>query len=372
LNRRWLRRLLMAAGTLLGLLALAIAIAAASSWRCRLQGAIHPPAAQPQKRRALTSSISGYTRPEDETFLSYPEWYIVWSYEEKADFQRDHLPSSFSYFGAVAQYWNSYCCISRLARGKYGFNPGEQVMLVVIGSSFSAEYILKGAYENTIGRFSEWSSHHQPVEEDRYAASVARDYADFVHVRPFYEFHFANRIEGVWSATRWWGAHPLRKWERKLFLTLDYTVEAFYCWVIEKLTHLTYGHEPAETYAWVESADERFLRQLSHVRVVRQAYSGAFILAMPRYQEFTAVAARLAERNAHFVEIAGNSQIILSVLAPQTWRYNNRYGKELFAAPLLTRPDKQRVVLGCEVRALDQLLLSLRSEPVIIEHVYDY
>ena len=71
-------------------------------------------------------------------------------------------------------------------------------------------------------------------------------------------------------------------------------------------------------------------------------------------------------------EIAGNSQIILSVLAPQTWGYNNRYGKELFAAPLLTRPDKQRVVLGCEARALDQLLLSLRAEPVSIEHVYDY
>ena len=117
---------------------------------------------------------------------------------------------------------------------------------------------------------------------------------------------------------------------------------------------------------------ERFLRQLSHVRVVRQADSGAFILAMPRYQEFTAVAARLADRNALFVEIAGNSQIILSVLAPQTWGYNNRYGKELFAAPLLTRPDKQRVVLGCEARALDQLLLSLRAEPVSIEHVYDY
>ena len=60
----------------------------------------------------------------------------------------------------------------------------------------------------------------------------------------------------MWSATRWWGAHPLRKWERKLFLTLDYTVEAFYCWVIEKLTHVTYGHEPAETYAWVESAEK--------------------------------------------------------------------------------------------------------------------
>src|SRR2546422_9991778 len=83
------------------------------------QGQIHPPTPRPQERNAPTAAIKDYSRPEDDTYLSYPEWYIVWSYQEKADFQEKHLPSGFPYLGAVSQYWNSYCCISRLTRGKY-------------------------------------------------------------------------------------------------------------------------------------------------------------------------------------------------------------------------------------------------------------
>ncbi len=362
----------MAGGVLLGLLVLAIAVAAASNWRCRLQGAIRSPAPRPHDGRADTAAIPGYARPEDDTFLSYPEWYIVWSYQEKADFQRDHLPSRFPYFVAVAQYWGSYCCIARLTRGKYAFNAGEHFMLVVIGSSFSAEYLLKGAYEKTIGRLSEWSSHGQPVEEDQYAAAVARDYANFVHVRPFYEFRFAPRLGGMWAATSLWGPHPLRKWERKLFLSLDYAMEAGYCWLIEQLTHFTYGYEPDDTHAWVENVDESLLRELSHSRPIAPAGPNAYLVDLPRYQEFTSAATRLAERKGRFLDIAGNSQILVSVLAPQSWRYDNRYGAELFSSPVLTQSGRQRVVIGCEVSALGELLLALRSQPVNLEHVYDY
>ena len=100
---------------------------AVSGWRCDLQGEIHPPLARPAERKSATADIKDYSRPEDDTYLSYPEWYIVWSYQEKADFQQSHLPSGFPYFGAVRQYWSGYCCISRLTRGKYPFNAGEQV-----------------------------------------------------------------------------------------------------------------------------------------------------------------------------------------------------------------------------------------------------
>ena len=99
------------------LLFILIGVEVAISWRCDLQGQIHPPTARPQERNAATAGIKDYSRPEDDTYLSYPEWYIVWSYQEKADFQEKHLPSGFPYLGAVRQYWNSYCCISRLTRG---------------------------------------------------------------------------------------------------------------------------------------------------------------------------------------------------------------------------------------------------------------
>jgi hypothetical protein len=351
---------------------LAVAALVVTSWQCELQSEIAAPTPVPPERKAATAGIKDYSRPEDDTYLRYPEWYIVWSYQEKADFQEKHLPSGFPYFGAARQYWNSYCCISQLMRGKYAFNGGEQLMLVIIGTSFSVEYLLKGIYEKTIGRWSEWSSGGQPVEEDQYAYQVAREYADFVHIRPFYEFHFARQVKGLWSRTPFWGAHPARKWERRTFLTVDYTFEAFYCWLIQIATHLTYGEEPADTYAWIDNANETLLQQLPRVKILKQAGAQAFILDMPRYQEFTALAVELTDRDIHFVEIAGNSRITISVLAPQSWHYDRPDAQLRFSAPILTRPEWKRDVLGCDVALLSAVVKTLRSEGIGIEHIYDY
>lgn len=370
--RRWLRRLVRFLCACFVLLLVLIGAEIAIGWRCDLKGQISSPIPQPPERKAATGSIAGYSRPEDETYLSYPEWYIVWSYQEKADFQVKQLPSGFPYFAAVRQYWNAYCCISRLTRGKYPFNGGEQVMLVVIGASFSAEYILKGAYEKTIGKLSEWTSGHQPVEEDQYAYKVAREYADFVHIRPFYEFHFARQVKGLWSGTPVWGEHPLRKWERKIYLTFDYTIEAFYCWLIEKATHATYGYEPEDTYAWIDNAKESDLQPLPRVKKVKQVGPQTLIVDILRYQEFTTVALALAERNVQFVEIAGNSHIIVSVLAPQSWQYGQSDAQQLFSTPVLTHPELKRVVIGCDVTSLDAMLNTLRAGGVTVEHIYDY
>jgi hypothetical protein len=166
----------------------------------------------------------------------------------------------------------------------------------------------------------------QPVAEDEYAYKVARAYADFVHVRPFYEFHFARDVKGLWTQTPPFGTHWLRKWERKGFLTVDYSVEAFYCWLIEKATRLTYGHEPADTRAWIANANTDVFAQLPNVKEVKDLGGGAFIADIPRYQEFTSVASGLAERGVQFVEIAGNSRIILSVVVPNEWSYDGSNG----------------------------------------------
>jgi hypothetical protein len=80
----------------------------------------------------------------------------------------------------------------------------------------------------------------------------------------------------------------------------------------------------------------------------------------------------MAEHGVRFVEIAGNSQITLSVLAPQAWRYEGSAGRQVFSMPVLTRPGRQRIVLTCGVPSLDQVLNALHSDRVVAEHVYDY
>ncbi|HLW54244.1 MAG TPA: hypothetical protein VKW06_15515 [Candidatus Angelobacter sp.] len=349
-----------------------ISILAAASWRCDQRGSIFASKPQPADRKAATADIKDYLRPEDEAYLSYPEWYIVWSYVEKADYQEKHLPSGFPYFAAARQYWTSDCCISRAVRGKYSFNAGEQVMLVVLGFSFSGEYILKGSYERTVGKLSEWSSGHRPVEEDEYAAKMARDYADFVHVRPFYEYGFARHVSGLWHSTHLWGAHPIRKWERKAFLTADYTIEAFYAWLLEKITRLTYGDDIKETYAWIDNADSTLLKKIPRIRTVKQVGPRSFIVDIPRYQEFTPLAVELAGHDVRFVEIAGDAQILLSVLAPDSWKPDRTGAQQLFSTPVLIAPGRRRVVVNCEINSLHSILSAYRKDGVQIEHLYDY
>jgi hypothetical protein len=145
-----------------------------------------------RRPRALPTTA----RSEVDTFYTYPEWYIVWSYQSKADFQSNHLPSSYSYFGDIGQFWQAYCCVYAATRAIYPFPTGDHIMLAVIGSSFTLEYALKGLYEETVGRLSEGQAIISQWLRMTYAAQVAESYAAFVHIRPFYEFSFAHALRG--------------------------------------------------------------------------------------------------------------------------------------------------------------------------------
>src|SRR5262249_49117718 len=161
-----------------------------------------------------------------QTFLTHPEWYIVYSSEEYAAYMKDRLPTTFPYLESIGQYWANYREAGKLIKGEYSYNFGYHLMLWVIGLSYSTQLALKGLYENTSGRLSGWTAGHQLTDEDRYAYEVAADYGKFIHVVPWYEYQFGPKLAGVWTDVPLWGKHPIRKWERKGFLTLEYGVKA--------------------------------------------------------------------------------------------------------------------------------------------------
>jgi hypothetical protein len=313
-------------------------------------------------------------RPLEDSYFSYPEWYIVWSYEERAQYLPKNLPSGFPYFASIGQYWKSYCFICGLTQSRQQFNFGDHLSSFVLGGSFALEYAIRGAYEQTIGRLSEWSSSHQLVEEDAYAARVAREYADFVYIRPFYEFHFAHALAQLWRETPLRGKHPVRKWERKFILSVDYGIEAMYAEAMQIASHLTYGAESDETYTWIESAPESVFREFPRVKIVAETARPSYVVSLPRYQEFTDVAVLLAKRDVHFAQIAGNHEIMLTIVAPKTWTYDLPVsdGSVLFTENFLTQPGIKRIALECPVRSLHSVLNNLGARGISIEHIYDY
>lgn len=322
---------------------------------------------QPSSPSSAGARIPGYARPEDDTFLTYAEWYIVWSYQEKAAWQQSHLPSGFPYFGAIRQYWGGYCCSYRVVRGRYPFNFGDHLMLAVIGTSFTVEYGLKGLYENIVGRLTEWISGWEPTEEDRFAAQVALEYGAFVADRPFYEFPFLSAFTRLWKNTPLWGPHLLRKWERKLWLSIDYGIEGIYCGLIEKTSHAVYGIEEDVTYALIDNAPQAGFRGLPGISAIKSAGVGSFIVKMPRYQKFTEAAGQLLRAQARFAEIAGNKQIMVTAIVPRGWSFQLPAGEPLFSSELLTDGLSKRVAIRLPVEQL-----GIIADSLPIEHIYDY
>jgi hypothetical protein len=313
-------------------------------------------------------------RPLEDSYFSYPEWYIVWSYEERAQYLPKNLPSGFPYFASIGQYWRSYCFICGLTQSRHQFNFGDHLSSFVLGGSLALEYAIRGAYEQSVGRLSEWTSSHELVEEDAYAARVAREYADFVYVRPFYEFGFAHALRELWKETSFWGKHPIRKWERKFILSVDYGLEAIYAGVLQTVSHVTYGVESADTYARIENAPESVFQEFPRIKKVKDVGPLSDVVIIPRYQEFTDTAVKLAKHDVRFGQIAGNDEIMLTVLAPEGWRYDLPASEAslLFTERLMTQPGVQRFAIECPVRSLHLVLNDAIGHGITIEHIYDY
>ena len=70
-------------------------------------------------------------------------------------------------------------------------------MIYVIGVSYSAEYAIKGFYENTIGRVFEWIRGDKRTPQDEYARATLQDYAAFLYTIPWYKYPFREKLDGL-------------------------------------------------------------------------------------------------------------------------------------------------------------------------------
>lgn len=317
-------------------------------------------------------AIEGYARPEESTYLTYPEWFIVYSSEEYANFLEGGRPSHFPYFSSIGQYWCGYCSVYQITKRDYGFNAGDHLMLWVIGASYSAELALKGIYENTFGRFTEWLSNYEKTEEDRFAFAANKEYAAFIYDRPFYEFSFARKFGGLWKETSFSGANLIRKWERKFILSLELGGKTLYGGLMRLATRAVYGTAPTEIYATAEALPEDALQEEPRVKRTGDTELPAGIMSIPRYREFTEIVPQLTRRGVRFRDIAGNDTIFLTALVPRGWNATLPDAEILFAMDILTQPELRRLGISARVKSLHLLVTTMDQGGAKIEHLYDY
>jgi hypothetical protein len=323
------------------------------------------------EHNALIDSIPKYRRPESATYLTFPEWYLVFNPQEYAQALAQRPPSQFPYFKSIGQLWTGYAEVYGATKHNYPFDTGTHLMVMVIGTSSTVEYTIKGVYENTVGRASEFTASKARTAEDDFAAQVAKDYGNFVTTQPWFDFPFGHKLAGLWTDNRFFGPHFPRKCERKFFLSLEYGVKSLYAGVIRLASHAVYGVADTEVYATVTNIPESAFTN-PDVKKIRQLEDGTVIITVPHYQGFTDTVPVLAQQGVEFVEIAGNDEILLTIVAPADWTYDLAGGHPLFTMELLSGTDSKRVAIQAPVKSLGALLREVEAKHLKVEHLYDY
>jgi hypothetical protein len=97
-----------------------------------------------------------FQRREANTYLTYPEWHIVYAYDGLAEALATGDEHAFDYLSSIGGFWRSACALMRVADRRGGADWPTRSMIHTIGVSFTVEMGLKGAYEETIGRATAW------------------------------------------------------------------------------------------------------------------------------------------------------------------------------------------------------------------------
>jgi hypothetical protein len=311
-------------------------------------------------------------RSVEQTFLTFPEWFLVHSPAEYAVLVKTRPAHDFPFISHTHQLWSSYASvIAEQMREKYPLNAGYHVMICVIATSTTIEYALRWVYENTLGRIS-WMTASGLTDEDRYGAVVAQDYVNFIRKEPWYLYDFWSKLQGLWSTTPAWGPDIIRKWERRYALSTEFLIKAAYAKLIEAATRTAYTPVLMTTQVVVDHAPSSIPAN-SNMKILHVLPDGRAVMELPRYFDFRIAASQLAQSGSKLVDIAGNSSVILVTV----WTEDNANlqvdgARVLFEQPLITMPGHKRFGLVLPVSGLSDFLMTASQKGVTVEHVYDY
>lgn len=314
-------------------------------------------------------SIKGYYKDEAQSILTVPEWYLVFNPKEYADFlEAGNNPSDFPYYQSIDEYWTLYDRSMKLVSEAYPYNEEYVTMLNVIGVSITLEYTAKMLYENSVGRIFSWFSNGTVSDEEKVIIAAQRAYSDLIYDKAWYEFEFMPWVKKVWTISNTAESNWLRKIERMSFFTVEFTFKAVYAKLIEWAAKASYEEPVTDIFLLVSAADSV---QTSGLDVVYQQAEKS-IVKIPRWGTFTKEILLMADRDLRIDDIAGNDEIVISVLAPRNTIPSSHGTDVLYTSEVVTKPGLERLVYLMPVNQLLPFLRNAKDNGVEVEHIFDY
>ncbi len=244
-------------------------------------------------------------------------------------------------------------------------------MIYIIGVSYSTEYAIKGFYENTIGRVFEWIRGEARTPQDDYARKVLQDYAAFLYTIPWYKYPFREKLDGLMAISAPTPS-PLRTWERDFALGTEYFLKIGYAALIQKALDASDDDEPRDIMFAVATLPPEVLAKEPRLKQVRALTPQWQLVQAPRYKDLTEILQSLLDQGYGLAEIAGNHEILITVIALDSARLDVKDTAELFSLELDARPGFRRAGLKARIDRLVDINRDLKARGVSIEHFYDY
>jgi hypothetical protein len=313
----------------------------------------------------------GYRRPLDNTYFTFPEWYIVYSFEDFGRFLDHSSESQFGYLRHILGFWRSFCTINRAMPPAAESRFDVKMMIYVIGISYSTEYAIKGLYENTIGRAFEWIRGDRLTPQDEYARAVLQDYAAFLYTVPWFKYPFREKLDGLEAIS---ASTPsrLRSWERGFALGTEYFLKIGYAHAIQSALDASNDDEPRDIMFVVATLPPDVLAAEPRITPVRTLSPEWQLVQAPRYKALTQILSKLLDSGHRLAEIAGNHDILITVIAPKDARLDIADTTELFSLDLDAKPGFRRAGLKARIDRLVEIKRALTAKDVRLEHFYDY
>src|SRR5690242_12941095 len=300
-----------------------------------------------------------YRRKLDNTFFTFPEWYIVYSFEDFGRFLDRSSESHFNYLGHIFGFWRSFCTINRAVPATES-RTEVKTMIYVIGVSYSVEYAVKGIYENTIGRVFEWIRGDKRTPQDEYARAVLQDYAAFLYTIPWYKYPFREKLDGFMAIS---APTPstARTIERGFALGSEYLIKIGYAGLIQKLLDASSDDEPRDIMFVVATLPPEVLSAEPRIKPIRTLSPEWQLVQTPRYKDFTEIVRGLLDRGIPLAEIAGNREIMITVIAPDAAKLDVKDAMELFSLELDAKPGFRRAGLKARIDRLVDINRELKA-----------
>jgi hypothetical protein len=196
-----------------------------------------------------------------------------------------------------------------------------------------------------------------------------RAYSDFIYHTAWYEFEFMPWIRKTWNASNSNGSSWLRKWERTLFFTLEFSFKAGYAQLIGLAAKANYEEPVTDIFLLVSTKDP--VTQTNDIKVIKEQ-DHKKLLGISRWGAFTKSIIELSNKDIQILEIGGNNEIVVSVLLNKVQQIDFKNMELLYESAVVTNDDLKRLVCLLPVNELLPFVRYAKNNAIELEHVFDY